>query len=319
MTHLFLGLPPSGIGVLPFSPVTRHPPAVRASDLGLLLHPHAVVEAVPSISGHVGGDLVADACAARLLERRGLTMLVDIGTNGEILLWDGRHLHATATAAGPAFEGGGLAHGGRAAEGAIDHLVWREEKGFESSVIGGTAPRSLCGSAVIDFIAEGRRAGWINEHGRFDTVRLRKSGAYLEVSRGNHALRAAAVTPSGKLWVSEHDVSEVLKAKAAIFAGMRTILAVAGRTWKDLDTLLLAGGFARYIHLRQATTMGLLPVLDPGVIRVIGNGSLSGACLALLDESSWGTFDRVLAAARPLELNLHPDFENHFIDALFLP
>lgn len=321
MTHLFYGYPPVGIGVLPFEPVTRDPPAVRAAALGLPIHPRAAVVAAPSISGHVGGDLVADAVVARLLDRPAPAMLVDIGTNGEILLWDGCALWSAATAAGPAFEGAGLAHGGRAQAGAIDHLAWTEE-GFRCTVIGGGEPRSLCGSAAVDFLAEGRRAGWLNPHGRFDLDRLRRAGALCaadDAGGRHHACRIARRAGGGEVWVSERDVAELIKARAAVTAGMNTLLEAAGCTWADVQSLLLAGGFARRLYPDAARAAGLTPDLPPGRIEIIGNGSLGGACLALLDDSTGAEFARIRQVARAVELNLQPGFESAYIDAMMLP
>lgn len=324
MEHLFLGLNPSGIGALPFHPVRRRHPACRAREIGLAVHPNAPVDVLPSMTGHVGGDLVADATAARLLDRSGLVLLVDIGTNGEILLWDGRALLCTATAAGPAFEGAGIQCGMRASDGAIDHLRWDPGARPEWTTIGGGRPSGLCGSAAIDFIAEARAIGLLNEVGRLDMDRLRGAGLAGRAVFRTRPSDACVVAPAmatatgAAITVSEADIAELLKAKAAIHAGIVTLLAVVDRTPADVDTLILAGGFARHIHLRRATAMGLLPDLDPGRIEVIGNGSLAGALLALGGPGARETFDRLVGIARPVELNLQPDFESNYIDSLLL-
>ncbi|MBU4460114.1 MAG: DUF4445 domain-containing protein [Verrucomicrobia bacterium] len=325
MAHLFLGLSPAGIGALPFQPVRRRHPECRARDLGLLANGNAIVDVLPSMTGHVGGDLVADACAARLLDRDGLVMLVDIGTNGEILLWDGRRLLCTATAAGPAFEGAGLRHGMRAADGAVDHIRWTDGPNVEWTTIGNAPAAGFCGSAVIDFVAQSFKAGLLDAVGRFDMDRLRAAGVDARVEHCGRSIHACRVVPGEvtstghALTVSEADVAEILKAKAAIHAGIVTLLATAGRRIEDLDTLVLAGGFARHIHLRHAAWMGLLPDLPPGRIEVIGNGSLAGAFLALGDPAAAPEFERIVRAAEPVELNLCPGFESAYIDSMLLP
>lgn len=325
MAHLFLGLSPAGIGSLPFQPVRRRHPECRARDLGLLANGNAIVDVLPSMTGHVGGDLVADACAARLLDRSGLVMLVDIGTNGEILLWDGRRLLCAATAAGPAFEGAGLRHGMRAADGAVDHIRWGDGPKAEWTTIGNAPAAGFCGSAVIDFVAQSFKAGLLDSIGRFDMDRLRAAGLDARVEHRGRQIHACRVVPAGAsstghaLTVSEADVAEILKAKAAIHAGIVTLLATAGLRTGDLDTLILAGGFARHIHLRHAAWMGLLPDLPPGRIEVIGNGSLAGAVLALGDSAAAPEFERIVRAAEPVELNLCPGFESAYIDSLMLP
>lgn len=325
MMHLLLGLPPAGIGAIPFCPVVRRHPEYRTRDIGLRAHPNAVLDVVPSLSGHVGGDLTADACAARLLDRPGVTLLVDIGTNGEILLWDGRTLRCAATAAGPAFEGAGLRHGMRAAEGAVDHIRWTPDLKPEWTVIGGGPAAGFCGSAIIDFVAQSLRVGVLDLLGRFDLDRLRGAGLHVRAEhrgRPTHACRivpAEASATHHPLTISEADVAEVLKAKAAIHAGIVTLLAAAGLKPGDLDRLILAGGFARHIHLRHAAWMGLLPDLPPGRIEVVGNGSLAGALLALGDPRAFPEFDRIVRAAAAVELNLHPEFETNYIDSMMLP
>jgi uncharacterized 2Fe-2S/4Fe-4S cluster protein (DUF4445 family) len=325
MAHLFLGLPPAGIGAMPFQPVRRRHPECRARDLHLAVNPNAVVDVLPSMTGHVGGDLVADACGARLLDRKGLVALVDIGTNGEILLWDGTRLLCAATAAGPAFEGAGLRHGMRAAEGAVDHIRWTEDLKAEWTTIGGVPAAGFCGSAIIDFVAQSFKAGLLDPLGRFDMDRLRAAGLDARVDHRGRHIHACRVVPaeataSGHpLTVSEADVAEILKAKAAIHGGIVTMLAAAGRTLEDLDTLILAGGFARHIHLRHAAWMGLLPDLPAGRIEVIGNGSLAGAVLALGGPGAAAGFERIVRAAEPVELNLRPEFESAYIDSMLLP
>lgn len=325
MMHLLLGLPPGGIGAIPFHPVARRHPAYRAADIGLKLHPRAVLDVVPSMSGHVGGDLTADACAARLLDRRGVVMLVDIGTNGEILLWNGKRLLSAATAAGPAFEGAGLHHGMRAATGAVDHVRWTPELKLEWTTIGGGPAGGLCGSAIIDFVAQSFKAGMLDTCGRFDMERLREAGAEARVERRGRTIHACRIVPAEAtstghpLTVSEADIAEILKAKAAIHGGIATMLAAAGLQTADIDTLVLAGGFARHIHLRHAAWMGLLPDLPPDRIEVIGNGSLAGALMALGDPGAPAEFERILAAAEAVDLNLRPEFEAAYIDSMLLP
>lgn len=325
MAHLFLGLSPAGIGALPFQPVRRRHPECRARDLGLLANGNAIVDVLPSMTGHVGGDLVADACAARLLDRDGLAMLVDIGTNGEILLWDGRRLRCTATAAGPAFEGAGLRHGMRAADGAVDHIRWVDGPKAEWTMIGNAPVAGFCGSAAIDFVAQSFKAGLLDSMGRFDLAKLRAAGLDTRIEHCGRSIHACRVVPAGAtstgraLVISEADIAEILKAKAAIHAGIVTMLASAGRRIEDLDTLILAGGFAQHIHLRHAAWMGLLPDLPPGRIEVIGNGSLAGAFLALGGPGAAAEFERIVRAAEPVELNLCPGFESAYIDSMMLP
>jgi uncharacterized 2Fe-2S/4Fe-4S cluster protein (DUF4445 family) len=324
MTHLFLNCSPWHIGRIPFQPVTHVHDPYRAGELGILIHPLGLVDVVPSISGYIGGDITADLYVAKPATRPGVTLLVDIGTNGEIVLNANDKITAAATAAGPAFEGAGIRHGCRAAEGAIERVEFDEQQRFQLAVIGQTRPTGLCGSAIIDFIALLRRHDWISPTGRYDLDQLKAHNCYLQVEEGGHPIHACLLVPaeasaSGEpLYVTEQDIAEILKAKAAIYAGMRTLLTHRGLGFADLDHLILAGGFARYINPVHAMEIGLLPQLTEEQVEVIGNGSLAGAYLAAVDENAFQGFHELITAPETVSLNRQPDFEDHYIDALLL-
>ncbi len=324
MTHLLLGLPPTNIGVIPFNPVIRKPPPCLARAIGLDVGASALLDIVPAMSGYVGGDITADLCAARVMASPGPSLLVDIGTNGEMALWQNGRLRVAATAAGPAFEGAGVRHGCRAAAGAIERFRWGERLEATYKIIGPRSPVGLCGSALIDFLAESRRIGLLNEFGRFDLARLREAGRYLAVPDPRGVTHACLVVPEdksgiqGPIFITEKDVAELLKAKAAISAGIQTLMETADCRIEDLHELILAGGFARHIDLEQAIRIGLLPDLPLSRIRVIGNGSLAGAVMAQLDDAVQEEFDRIIACADTVELNLAPQFALHYTDAMRL-
>jgi uncharacterized 2Fe-2S/4Fe-4S cluster protein (DUF4445 family) len=325
MSHLFLGISPEGIGQVPFQPVTNCYDHYRGGDLGLRINPLGIVDVVPSISGYVGGDLVSDIYVARLHERARPTLLVDIGTNGEMVYAEDEQYLVCATAAGPAFEGYGTAHGCRAAQGAIEHITISDDLRIDCRVIGGGRASGLCGSAFIDFIAAGIRCGLINRMGRYDIARLHSRGRHLLIRGACGSMHACVVVHADDalggqaIYVSEADIAQILKAKAAIYAGMKTLLAVAGRSFSEIERFCLAGGFARHIDLLNAIRIGLLPEIPTDRFELIGNGSLAGAMLALVDAEAMGAYETVRHLPRVVELNLQPNFENHFIDALALP
>ncbi|MCX6997340.1 MAG: ASKHA domain-containing protein [Kiritimatiellaeota bacterium] len=325
MAHLFLGLSPEGLGRLPFQAVRHVHPVGRARELGLAMHPAGLVDVLPSIAGYLGGDVAADIHVAQLLQRPEPTLLVDMGTNSEVVLSAADHLAACSTAAGPAFEGAGLLHGRRAAPGAIEHIVFGPALDFQCFVIGGGRPDGLCGSAIIDFMAEGFRNGLINAQGRFDIARLKQRGCYahIRLKRGaTHAcvLVSADGSATGQaIAITEMDLSQVLKAKAATYAGMKTLLQLHGRKFTDVRRFVLSGGFARHINLRNAITLGLLPDLPLDRFEVIGNGALAGAYLALVDAAALPAMEALVRRPRVVELNRTADFENNFIDALLIP
>ena len=320
MMHIFYGASPVSIGVIPFEPVSRTFEC-PAGELGIDTHPDAVVEAIPAISGYVGGDITSDLHVAQLCQQRGLVLLVDIGTNGEMVAYHNGQVTACATAAGPAFEGAGLLHGARAASRAIDTIRYDENLDFKYTVIGDPTPMGLCGSAIIDFIAEGFRCGLINMVGRYDVELLKEKGCYESVS-GMHAcvlVRAEDSATGESITVTEYDIAEILKAKAAIYAGLKTLLAELGKTVCNLDKVVLAGGFAKHIRLENAIAMGLLPDIGIEKYDVIGNGSLAGAALALLDRSSGAAYLDIIDRPRIVELNKTACFTNYFQEALAIP
>ncbi len=324
MCHLLLGLSPLGIGTYPFTPVCREYPVRPAGEVGLRAHPEAPVFVAPSVAGYVGGDIVADVMASGFGAGPGLELLVDIGTNGEMVLSDGGRLSACATAAGPAFEGAGLMHGCRAVRGAIERIDIEQDV-LTATTIGGAAPLGLCGSAVIDFLAEARRAGWLGPWGRFEVEALRRVGRLRTIRQRGHEVRAcllveAADSGTGQpLLVTEADVAQVLKAKGAIYAGLKALVQRVGRHPRQLDRLWLAGGFARHLRLDRAMAIGLLPALPRDRVQVIGNGSLAGALLALLDVGRVPDFRGWIDRPEVVELNLQPGFADLFADAMALP
>ncbi len=324
MTHLLLGLSPAALGASPFAPVACRFPPLRAADLGLGIAPEAGVDIVPCMTGYLGGDIAADLLAARMMERRPPTLLIDIGTNGELVLWDGQRLLGSATAAGPAFEGAGVRHGCRAAAGAIDRIAWPRGGDLGFTVIGGGAPVGLCGSALVDFVARALERGLLNEVGRFDVEALRAAGRYAELPGADGAQRACIVARAeesglaGPILVTERDLAELLKAKAALQAGARTLLARAGLEAGDLAELVLAGGFAHHLDLTAAIRIGLLPPLPVERIHVLGNGSLAGAYLALRKPDAFAAFDDLVRRLDAIELNLEPSFADAFVEGLML-
>lgn len=320
MMHIFFGVSPVSIGVIPFKPVSRTFEAA-AHTLRIDIEPEARVEAIPAISGYVGGDITSDIRASNLWTRDGLTVLIDIGTNGEMVACLDGQMSACATAAGPAFEGAGLLHGARAASRAIDTIRFDESLDFELTVIGDPNPMGLCGSAIIDFIACGFRCGLISALGRYDVDMLTDRGCH-ETVAGMHAcvLVQAEDSATGEtITVTEYDIAEILKAKAAIYSGLKTLLGELGKTVHDIDRIILAGGFAKHIDLGNAICIGLLPDIGTDKYEVIGNGSLAGAALAVLDRSAAQTYLEIIEKPRIVTLNKTATFTNYFQEALAIP
>lgn len=324
MSHLALGLSVLSIGTIPFEPLTKVFSEHAAPEIGLTNCPNARVRTVPAIAGYVGGDLVSDLYISEPDPAR-LELIVDIGTNGEIILNDHGRLMATATAAGPAFEGAGLLHGCRAAAGVIEKIICRPDDSVEFETIGGKPATGLCGSAAVDFIASAWRTGLLNSMGRFDLDRLRATGRLHRLDCCGTTVNACIIVPKEKsgldeaILITEFDVSQILKAKAAVYAGIRTLLERGGHSIGDVERLVLAGGFAAHLRIENAVTIGLLPEIPLEKYDVVGNGSLAGAYAALGAGGVWEELHRIAALPESCHLAETNEFENRFIDALAIP
>ncbi len=324
MSHLALGLSALSIGMIPFEPLTKVFSEHAAPEIGLAGCPKARVRTVPAIAGYVGGDLVSDLYMSEPDPAR-LELIVDIGTNGEIILNDRGQLMATATAAGPAFEGAGLLHGCRAAAGVIEKIICHPDDSIEFETIGGKPATGLCGSAAVDFIATAWRTGLLNSMGRFDLDRLRAAGRLHQLDCCGTNVNTCVIVPREKsgtdeaILITEFDVSQIMKAKAAVYAGIRTLLERGGHAVGDVERLVLAGGFAAHLRIENAITIGLLPEIPLEKYDVVGNGSLAGAYAALGEGGVWDELHRIAALPGSCHLAETKEFENRFIDALAIP
>lgn len=315
MTHLLLGLPPNGLGVMPFNAVTLTPDPVPGSMLKL---PAERLECLPCAGAYVGGDIVGGIYALGLDRPGPPELLIDIGTNSEMVLRIGGKLLAASAPAGPAFEGGGLTCGGPASPGAITHLRLTDN-GFELETYKNSAPTHVCGSAYIDFLAEGRKHGYLTQHGRFEREPLKAHNAQLivEQKRGSHV--SQRVTLAGDVSIDEHDISLLLQAKAAVHSGALILLRAGGIAPSELNALHVAGGFGRHLNSQNSIRAGLLLDIALERIHVAGNTSLSACSCALLNGRAEWEMREIARRVKIVELNLEPDFEEQYINALLLP
>ena len=321
MLHLLTGTDPTSLGVAPFRATFTSHRVLEAGALGLTdLPPAMPVHLLPGFSAYVGADLVAGCVCTGLLNDAGPSLLVDIGTNGEILLRHGEKLLATATAAGPAFEGGRLVCGTRAVAGAIEHIAFPGDifPPRLKIIPGASQIVGLCGSAYIDFLAQGRRLALLDPNGRLTAT----AWAALPVPHRhtNDDGRGIRLTPGAPAsLVNEADIAHLLQAKAAIAAGILTLLQRAQLRPADVRRLYLAGGFGLHLDVPQAIACGLLPGFAPAQIEVVGNTALGGAWCALNDRAVLTDMIDASTTAEIVELNLEPGFEDAFIDQLALP
>ena len=318
MSHLLLGLSPHSIGFYPFKPLTRVFQEVTAVNLRLNIAPDADLYLLPAIGGYLGGDVVADIYTTKLTVGNATRAMIDLGTNSEIVISHHQQLFAASTAAGPAFEGAGLLHGSRAVNGAIEKVKINADLQFECEIIGGGKAKTICGSGIIDFIAEAYQHGLLNNFGRYNRDRLRQLGHLTTVMRGNNQIWAVQL--QDEVVITEYDLEQVLKAKAAIFSGLQTLLEQLNLTMQDLDQVILSGGFAKHINLHNAVLIGLLPNLSLDKYTVIGNGSLGGAYLAVQRQAdARQRYLELIDIPEVIALNEDPTFEMNYIDALMLP
>ncbi len=323
MLHLLAGEDPSPLGVSPFTPrfvahrVLNAQSLLGTSELNLS---QAQLHLLPSASAYIGADIVAGLVATGMAYESDTTLLVDVGTNGEIVLQHEGRLLACATAAGPAFEGSRLAAGMRAGHGAITAITLHAD-GLPPTLtwLGDPKqkPAGLCGSAYIDFLAQGRACGLLSPTGRY----LRRAGdeARFEPVPSGLAYRLTQGQGGRPILISDCDVASLLAAKAAIAAGIALLLETAGIPPTRIERLYLAGGFGTHMNAANAIAIGLLPGFTPAQIHPVGNTSLAGALLMLTDQSLQDDMTTTARAIQTVELNQLPQFEDAYIDALMLP
>ena len=309
MHHLLLGLPVHQLAVAPYVPVTTEPMDVKCRDIGLNAATGAFAHLLPNIAGFVGGDHTAMLLASEALTRQGTHLFVDIGTNTEVSIVADGTLYSVSCASGPAFEGGHIKDGMRAAPGAIERLwLFNGEPHYET--IEGEPPIGICGSGILDTIAVLYRAGVINRSGRMgrDHPRVRKSGSMLEFI----IVSEEEKTEPPAIVMSQKDVRELQLAKAAIGAGIEILLRSAGRRVEQLDQIVVAGAFGTFIDLESAITVGLIPPLPVERFRQVGNAAGMGAKQVLLSLTRRAHAQEISARARYVELAAEPDFTQVF-------
>jgi uncharacterized 2Fe-2S/4Fe-4S cluster protein (DUF4445 family) len=324
MLHLLAGEDPTSLGIAPFTASFLAGKSMTAANIHLTaegLAPDTPIQLLPSIAGYIGADITAGVYATGMVFDEKPSLLVDIGTNGEIVLQNGGALTACATAAGPAFEGCGLRCGTRAREGAVSDLaITRDPFEIRLQTIGGTPPErasGICGSAYIDFLASARGCGLLGHAGRFDAAAWATLPETFRLTDDDE--RALSLAGPGSPRISEVDVAVLLQAKAAIGAGIETLLETAGIRAEEISRVYLAGGFGMHLNVENAIAIGLLPGFKPEQVRVVGNTSLAGALLALIDRTTLAEMEALREQVQVIELNLAEGFEDRYVEHLMLP
>jgi uncharacterized 2Fe-2S/4Fe-4S cluster protein (DUF4445 family) len=324
MIHIFAGENPSSIGVFPYQPLFLEEKHLRADSVGFRFNPGCRIRTLPLITGFIGADIVAAALAAELSHCKPGTMLVDVGTNGEIMYLGPDGLSATSCATGPAFEGAAISHGMHAVSGAIDAVKIDPLNGNAVCSIIQNNPAStkkaagLCGTGVISAVAELYRANLILKDGAFDR---NAESAYLRLG-GNgspeYVLVPAEKTQDGRpITFTQKDVRAIQLAKGALRTGIDLLCREAGS--EKPAKILVAGAFGSYINSRDAIKIGMFPGISADLIEVVGNAAGAGAILALFDENAAGRAAELSRITKVLDLSSHPDFQETFINSLAFP
>lgn len=320
MTHLLLRLDPAEIRRHPYVPAARQFPVLRADEIGLAINPAAAIYCAPAVSSYVGGDVVAGALATGLAEVDKLWMLVDMGTNGEIALGNREWLMCCSCSAGPAFEGSGIEYGMHASLGAIERARYHPAgDALEYATIGRAKPRGVCGSGLIDVLATLLRAGVIDRAGKINLgypsprVRVRNDQPQFVLVWGHEVGREDDIA------ISEADIENLIRSKAAVFAGVQVLLDSVGLTPADLDRVMVAGAFGNYLDADNAVTIGLLPDLPRDRIRFVGNTSVAGARMMLVSRRARRRAAEIASRMANLELSAVTAFMDRYVAGLFLP
>jgi uncharacterized 2Fe-2S/4Fe-4S cluster protein (DUF4445 family) len=320
MMHLFYGIDPANIREEPYIPAATFFPPIRGKSVGLALCPQAIIYSMPNVASYVGGDITAGVLVSQIHKQEAVSLFIDIGTNGEIVLGNKDWLVTAACSAGPAFEGSGIKFGMRAMEGAIEE-VEIDPRTYEVNyrVIGDAKPIGICGSGMIDILAEMYLNRVIDQKGK-----IREEIGSKRVRRGEHGLEYVIAwrvesAINKEIVITEVDLDNLIRAKAAIYAGFATLLSHMGMKFGDVEKLYIAGGFGRYIDVERAITIGMLPDLPVEKFQFLGNTSIMGAYYGLLCDRLRHEAEEIAKRMTYVELSVSHSFMDEYMQALFLP
>lgn len=322
MTQLFLGLNPRYIREAPYVPAADYFPLISPNELGVKVPAHVPAYIMPCVASYVGGDITAGVLATELHLKSELTLFMDVGTNGEIVIGNKDWMVSASASAGPAFEGGGVKYGMRASYGAIEQ-VRISPFDFEPMIltIGQTMPKGICGSGMIDCIAELQMAGVISQNGKFNRELAEKTWRVREVDGSWEYVicRAEDTQLEEDLSITEPDIDNLIRTKASIYAACALLLKSVGLQFTDIEKIIIAGGFGQFIDVEKAMTIGLLPEVDPEIVSYGGNTSLEGCRLAALYGEKIAEVETIASMITNIELSASSMYMDEYVAALFLP
>jgi uncharacterized 2Fe-2S/4Fe-4S cluster protein (DUF4445 family) len=303
MVHFLLNLDPTRIRREPYIASVSFVPPIRAAEVGIQINKRALLYCLPSVAAYVGSDIVAGVLATRLHTRKRISLFADIGTNGEVVLGNRDWLVCASSSAGPAFEGSGVRHGMRAGAGAIEKLAEKH-------------PVGICGSGLLDTLAELFMSGIIDRTGRFRT------NGNVRLAEGDEGLQYQLVPPANEhqeIVITQADIDNLIRSKAGVFASIRVLMESTQTKPEDLDAVYLAGGFGNFLNTKQAVTVGMLPDVPLEKIQFVGNTSIAGAKTVLLSRKALETAEEIAKSMTYFDLMSHPKYMDEFVRAKFLP
>jgi uncharacterized 2Fe-2S/4Fe-4S cluster protein (DUF4445 family) len=319
MMHLLLKIDPTNIRKAPYVPTANVFPTVHPPEIRLEANPKGVVSFFPGVSTYLGGDIVSGILSSGLADSDELSLLIDIGTNGEVVLGNKDWMMGAAASAGPAFEGSGLGCGMKAVNGAIQKIDIDDEANVRIGTIGDAKPVGICGSGYIDLLCQLRKRGMIAKDGRINTdiktARIRKAGSIAEFVV---AFKKDSASGSD-IVVNEDDIENLKRSKGAIYSAVIALLNKVGKNVGDLKKVYIAGGFGSYLNIENSIYIGLLPDAPRGIFRFIGNSSLAGARMALLSNEAFAKADDIYKNITYLDLSSEPEYMDEYIASLFFP
>jgi uncharacterized 2Fe-2S/4Fe-4S cluster protein (DUF4445 family) len=316
MVHFLLNLDPTRIRREPYVASANFIQPIRAAEAGIQINKRGLLYCLPSVAAYIGSDIVAGVLTTRVYTKEKLSVFVDIGTNGEIVLGNKDWLICASSSAGPAFEGSGVKYGMRAGTGAIESLNIKNGDKIQFKTIGDSPPIGICGSGLLDTLSELFVNGIIDRTGR-----LRATGDP-RLTEGDEGMQFQLVEPQNgqrEIAITQADINNLIRSKAGVFAAIRILMNSTQTKLQDINAIYIAGGFGNFLNVQRAVTIGMLPDVPPDKLQFVGNTSIAGAKTVLLSQKALERAERIAESMTYLDLMSNPDYMDEFIKAKFIP
>jgi uncharacterized 2Fe-2S/4Fe-4S cluster protein (DUF4445 family) len=316
MIHFLLNLDATRIRSEPYIASASFVPPIRAAEAGIQINKRGLLYCLPSVAAYVGSDIVAGVLTTRIFTKEGISLFADIGTNGEVVLGNRDWLVCASSSAGPAFEGSGVKHGMRAGAGAIEKLGISADGSVEFETIADSPAVGICGSGLLDTLAELFTHGIIDRTGRF---KADGQSGVTEGDEGRQFQLAPARDGQHEIVITQADIDNLIRSKAGVFASIKVLMESTQTKSEDLDAVYLAGGFGNFLNVQQAVTIGMLPDVPVEKIEFVGNTSIAGAKTVLLSRKALDAAEQIAKSMTYFDLMNHPGYMDEFTRANFLP